>query len=235
MSDIYTVPYSTFSKRLDDWLIELGGEVTNLTLDLFNRAQDWLLLRRDWEDLIVRYELTLSNDSASLPSDLSRILRVWHDSDGDGKPDFYYYAYARHDDGYYVSDSFTKSGGHSKTATFYRTPSHTPTVEYIKTLEHFTGSGVEYSFFPPDLLLRTAQKTHIEEADLVGNEYQAIINSHAEMLRDYEASHQYRNRDMRSEVLDDHGDPIDVEQYNLSGDTDRWNDGYDNSYDFGVG
>ena len=193
-------------------------------------------MRRDWEDLIVRYSLSsLSAKSQSLPADFGRVVRLWHDSDGDGRADYWYYAYGKYDDGYYISDDFEKATGHSKTITFYRSPTHTPTLEYIKTLDHFEGTGTEYSFFPPDLLLRTAQKVHIEEADLVGNEYQAIINAHAELLRDYEVAHQYRNRDMRNEILDDYGDPIDVEQYNLSGDTDRWNDGYDNSYDHGLG
>lgn len=234
MSTIYDVLYATFSKRLTDWLREVGGEVTDLTLDLCNRAQDWLWLRRDWEDLIVRQTLSLTDKSASLPSNFGRVLRVWHDSDEDGKPDYYYYRQARYDDGYYISDSFTKAAGHSKTITFFQDPTHTVTLEYIKTLDHFVGSGDEYSFFTPDLLIRTAQKIHIEESDLVGKEYEAIINSHAELLRDYEVAHQYRNSDMRMESLDDHGDPIETESYNLIGDTDRWNGGYSNDYDHGI-
>lgn len=235
MSTIYNVPYSTFSKRLTDWLTTVGGEVSNLTLDLANRGMDRLWLEADWEDLIGRQVLSLTDKSASLPDDFGRVVRVWHDSDSDGKPDFYYYAYANHDNGYYISDSFAKATGHNKTITFYRDPSHTPTVEYVKALTHFTaGEDAEYSFFPPDLLIRAAQMTHIEEADLVGNEFDAIERSYNAMLYKYKATHQFKNRDMYHEMRDELGDRIENDQYNLTGDLDVWADGYDNSYDRGL-
>ena len=235
MSDIYTVPYSTFSKRLDDWLREAGGEVEDLTLDLYNRALDFLLLEADWEELLVRYQLSsLSSNSQALPADCSRIVRCWHDSNGDGKPDWYYYEHANVETGYYLSSSFDINTGRSKTITFYRSPNYDPYIEYIKTLTHFTGEGTEYSFFPHDLLTRTAQLIHIGEADLVGKEYEAILFQQDKMMRNYKTTHQYKNRDMASQINDNAGYPIEVEDYNLTADIDRNIGPYDNDYDYGL-
>ena len=234
MSHIENEPYSTFSKRMTDWLLTVGGEVADLTLDLFNRGQDHLWLKRDWEDLLVRTELSLTDNSVALPSDFGRVVRVWHDSNSDGKPDFYYYARGRYDDGFYIADTFAKATGHSRTINFFRSPSHTPTLEYIKLLDHFVGSGTEYSYFPPLLLMRAAQKVHIEESEhLDGNAFNAIMNSYAEELSNYEASNQFRGRDMRAEILDDNGTRVDMEGYNLGGDMQRYNSGFPNDYHLG--
>lgn len=234
MTNILTEPYSTFSKRLDDWLRESGGEVVNLTLDLINRAQDWLWVHRDWDELVTRLELTVTNKAATMPADFGRVVRVGHDADGDGLMDYFYYAYGRVDDGYYWKNDFTKAAGHVRSLVFYRDPTHAPTLEYVRALDHFEGSGTEYSFFPPDLVVRTAQKIHIGEADIGKNEYGIIVQEHAELLRQYERTHMHRNRDMRNIVLDNEGDEIDTEQYNLGGDGDHWNDVYSNSYDSGL-
>ena len=240
MSNLYTVPYSTFMKRLDDWLRENGGSVVDLPLDLLNRAIDRLMLYKDWEGLIVRYPLTITSQVAALPANFSREVRVWHDSNSDGKGDYYYYAHANHDDGYFKNDAFTMAAGHVNTLTFYRDPPHTVTCEYIRALDHFTGNddgqaaNYEYSYFPSDLVVRTAQMIHTEEADIAEPEVNVITNARAVLLKEYESTHQYRNRDFRHEVNDFAGDDVENTQYNLAGDGDRWNGGYDNSYDYGL-
>lgn len=227
-----TETFATIKKRLQDWLDSDGGEVTNRPLDLLNRAQNWLQQRRAWQGLVKRSALTVASRQATLPSDLLRIIRVWWDSDSDNQPDFHFYDHGRYDDGYYVTDSFAKATGHSKVIKFYKDPTHTPYVEYQWALDDFADSGTEYSYFPGDLLLRTAQKIHIEESGLVGPEYSAIENSQKEMLNDYEASHQYINIDPRTVMLDNSGEIVDTEDYDVQGGSrDRFSDAYDNSYD----
>ena len=230
--------YATFKQQLDDTITgESGDSTVDLVLAYFNRAQDFLWQRRPWQELITRVQLTMTTSTtASLPAACGRLIRVWYDSDSDGRPDKYFFNNGKYDDGYYITNTFTKAGGHVRTISFYRGPDHTPYIEYLRLLERFTGtgSGDEYSYFPPNLLVKTAQKIHIEESDLVGNEYKAILDAWAEEIRDYEQSHQWLNIDMRMQNNDDAGDPIETEQYNLETATsERYNDGYDNSYDLG--
>jgi hypothetical protein len=236
MASFLDEPYSTFSKRLTDWLNTAGGEVTNLTLDLFNRAQYRLMTYRPWEGLIVRQSLTLSSTKTSaLPTDFTgTVISVYIDTDADGKPDMYFYRNGNPSNGYRLTNVFVKATGHSWTITFFATPSPNPVIVYPKALPDFAGTGTEYSFFPPDLLLAAAKAIHIEESDLVGDEYQAVLNNYATLLRDYEQANQYQNTEMRMAVLDDSGDEVGVDDYDMCGGSETDVAGfYDNSHDLG--
>jgi len=235
MGTFLNEPYLTFSKRLTDWLNTSGGEVSNLPLDLLNRAQYRLWAYRAWEGLIVHQSLTLSSNASSLPSDFAgAVVLVYIDTNSDGKPDMYFYRNGNASSGYKLVDVFVKATGHAWTITFFATPGGTPVIVYPKALPDFEGTGTEYSFFPPDLLLAAAKVIHIEESDLVGPEYQAVLNSYATLLRDYEQSNQYQNTELRMSVLDDAGDEIGVDDYDLEGGSETDVSGvWDNDRDLG--
>lgn len=202
--------YSNISNRFNDWLQEIGGgNVSDVALDTLNRAQAWLLGYMHWDGIIKRETLTVSSGSATLPTDLIAILEIYTDSDSDGKPDAYYYNEAGTNDGYYITNSFTKAAGQSKTINFYDSNiSNSPTVVYLGDLTDFTGSGTEYSYFPGELLLRTAQMLRIEETGLVGAEMTVIINSQQRLLRDYVEMEQNQNAEPRMRVNDMLGNEV---------------------------
>jgi hypothetical protein len=236
MATFLNEPYSTFSKRLTDWLNTAGGEVTNLTLDLFNRAQYVLWAYRAWSSLIQQSTLTLVSNTvpaANFPAGFGGIIcAIGIDTNSDGKLDRFFYKDGDVAWGYKIINSFSKATGHSWAITFFSTPSANPILVYPKALDDFAGSGTEYSYFPPELLISQAQVTHIEEAGLVGNEYQAIINKHEKLLRDYEQAHQYQNIEMRMRQLDNEGDEISNEAYDMAGGSDSARHQYfDNNYD----
>jgi hypothetical protein len=235
MANFLTEPYSTFSKRLTDWLNTSGGEVTNLTLDLLNRAQQWLCLYRAWDGLTVRTQLTLSDKDITLPSTFSgACVAVYTDSNGDGKPDKYYYRDGEVGSGYRAQNTFAKATGHSWKFTFFAAPASNPVVVFPVPLDDFAGTGTEYSFFPTNLLLATAKKLHIEESDLVGPEYESILRAHDELLREFEHSHQHQNIEWRMRQLDTDGNEVGNEGYDLNGGSETaFLDEYDSSYDMG--
>ena len=234
MAGFHSDLYATIEKRLLDWLpyADTGGNVTNLAKDLLNRAQRELWQYRAWENLIKRQDLTLTAKAASLPADFGRVVSVFHDTDGDGMPDFYYFnrsAYA--DNGYRIADVFVKATGHAWTITFWASPSSTPTLEYQAILEDFAGTGTEYSFFPGDLLMLTAQKIHGAEADMVGAEFGVNKQAWQESIRDYEQANQWVNINSEMNLVDAVGQTVEMETFDLFEGSGDVRNSFDNSYD----
>ena len=233
----YNETYANIENRLNDWLQVSGGSVSNLALDLLNRAQDSLWEFDNWQQLVKEQDLTLTDNACSLPADFGKVIAVGHDSDGDGKMDFWYFQDSPHaDTGYKIRDTFTKAAGHSWTITFFTSPSNTVTLIYQVVLSDFEDSETaEYSFFPADLLLLEAQYIHLVDSGQVdANEHKALVSRRWEKLTDYWQAHQYRNVDMRMVQLDTHGDPIATEQYSMDGASDGLDVGdHDPDYDLG--
>ncbi len=231
--------YANISNRFKDWLTDqsnTGNNVANITKDTLNRAQSKLWLYRAWDDLLKEQDLTLTSNSVALPADFGRVVKVFSDSDNDGKPDTYFYSNGSQDRGYYIRDTFTKAGGHVWTIYFYQSPSSTATLLYVVRLTDFEDSGTEYSFFPGDLVLRQAQLLHLEDSQLTdGNNYTAIKNDFDALMRDYEQAHQFVNEDGSPQTLDTEGQEIITEQYSLDsgGGSSIYDDGHIPSYDRG--
>lgn len=233
----FTDTYEDIEKRLNDWLIDEGGNVTDLALDLLNRAQKSLWNAAPWEYLIVDLALTLNASRAVvLPVGFGKVIDVYHDSDGDGRPDFHYYKDGRLDNGYTIRDSFSKASGHSFTMTFFASPSVVPHLLYQKQLDDFAGTGTEYSYFPGDLLLLQAQFIHLTDAGVIeNNEYKPIVSRYEREMHQYKVAHQWVNEEMRVIVNDDSGVEIATDQYSLDGGSDGILDSNrrDPSYDRG--
>lgn len=236
--------YSTFTpvyNRFKDWLRgytgNTGNNVSDRALDYLNRAQDYLWNYRDWQNLLKRQTLTLDSDrKVTMPSDYGKTHIVFYDTNGDNHPDGYYHEnHHLRDHSYYLRDTFDESTGHSFEMEFNGTPPYTPILEYKYKLNDYTGEGTEYNFFPDELLLRTAQKMHLEDSDMVtGQVYSMINNSFLENIRDYTQAHQWVDMEMNWVSLDDFGDMADVEEYNLLeggdsrlGRSDRYSNDYD--------
>lgn len=230
--------YTEFQNRIQDWLnaAGTGANISDLPLDLANRAQMWLTMYKPWSDMIKVTTLTVTDNEASMPSDFARLVSVYYDVDSDGKPEGYYYNQGRINGGYKLVDSFTKDSGHSRKIVFFNTLSQTPVLKYQFKLDDFTGSGTEYSFFPGNLLLRTAQRLHIVETGLTDREMLILIDEQKKDLRDYEQAHHYVDAEMRLSINDDNGLEIDTYAVDLAGNIDGGRDrtrGLSRSTDFG--
>lgn len=211
-----------------------GDDVADFALSYLNRARRKLNGYRPWKLLLVkRLSMSLTDRSYDLPEDLARINQVYEDQDDDGLPDFFYYENStRTDDGYYITETYTKAAGWSRTITFYSAPSSTPYMDYIPALDDFTGEGDEYCFFPGELLLATAKMFQLEDDGRIStDEYKLIYNRFQEEERDFTQA-QVENYDMRMEVKDDRGKRVGVESYSLSGGADESGGSrYDNDVD----
>jgi hypothetical protein len=68
----------------------------------------------------------------------------------------------------------------------------------------------------------------------VGKEYEAILNLQGALMRDYEQSHQFQNIEWRMRQIDQSGDEIENEAYDLdAGSEASFQDDYNNGYDLG--
>lgn len=229
-SDLYSDIKNAFLDWMDDTDNE-GNNVADVALLTINRAQHNLERYDTWDGLVKDYALSLTDKTAILPSDIGELIAVYHDSNSDGKPDWYYYRDGDYSSGYKIRQTFNKATGHSATIQFFNNPSNTPIVRYKAKLADFTGEGSEYSYFPFDLLLLEAQYIHITESGLVGNDYQAVMNRRKEILRDYRQEHQYKNNDMRVVQRDYRGWQINNDAYSLTGEEQPLRDGLSNDFD----
>jgi len=234
---MYSETYETLSKRFKEWVTDrdhTGSYVSDIILDYINRAKEVLCDKAFWEDLMKQSSLTLTNKVASLPSDYAKTYGVFHDSDGDGKPDFFYYNNGKYENGYRLQRTFSKAAGSSFTMSFFRDPSYTVTLLYQALLEDYTGEGTEYLFFPGELMLKQAQILYKEDADDVGGDYDRLVVAFNKLLTEFKAGHQYSNPDFKMEQNDAQGNVVQNENYNLLDGGNGDNHSYDNSTDTGL-
>lgn len=221
---------SDIRNRLKDWLIYASSSsyVPNVDLDLLNRANQWLQAYRQWDSLIKTVALTMDSTGrvAILPTDVKSIIDVYVDSTVVGLPMLHFYE----DDNdvairYTKQYTYDKSTGGVWTITF---PSvspllSNPKMKYTVMLPDFVGVDengveiVEYSFFPPELLLRCAQKIHAEEKGLTGDNIVAVLNSFNEQLRIYENMAQFNNQKPDLTPKNKFGMPIKITGHAMDG------------------
>jgi hypothetical protein len=219
---VWNEPISLIRARLRDLTVfnGTGWNVQNYDLDLLNRAQMWLSTYKDWTLLTKRSVLTIGTDrSASLPSDLNSVIAVYADLDGSGIPAVFYTL----DDidvgkRYLFENDYTVAGGHVWKIRFPANAilSGTIYIHYSFRLADYTGSETpEYSFFPPNLLLRCAQKIHIEDKGMTGDSAQFAINAFNEELRKFETNSQLNNVVYDTVPHNAYGQPIKINGYQL--------------------
>lgn len=219
---VWREPISLIRARLRDITVfnGTGWNVSNYDLDLLNRAQMWLATCKDWTLLTKRAALTIGTDrAASLPSDLNSTIAVYSDLDGSGIPAVFYTL----DDidvakRYQFENEYTMATGHVWKIRFPANAiiSGTIYIHYSFILPDFTGSDTpEYSFFPSNLLLRCAQKIHIEDKGITGDSVQVAINAFNEELRKFEINSQLNNVVYDTVPHNAYGQPIKIPGYQL--------------------
>jgi hypothetical protein len=229
MTQAYTQDlYATIINRLNDWLNVAGGNVSDIGLDLMNRAQARLQREVEWDGRIYRHTCVMTGLSTPMPDNFLQEVRVFHDLNGDGKPDYFYYQNGDAQNGYKKEDVFALATGHVITFTFFSPLQGTPIVEYIPVLADFTGTGTEYSYFPGELILKLAQLIHSEEMpdDMTNGGLKAIEKSYQMQLQEYRRAHYGANRDTKRIITDYHGNSIRPGNMSLDG----MNDGRSSSF-----
>jgi hypothetical protein len=229
---------STIRKRFRNWALynSLDSEVEHLDLDYLNRARQWLeQYRWKWDPLTTIVTLTLDSTlSAQCPADMKTILEVYCDTAGTGKPDIWFYE-DHSDPAFRYTKLYTPktvtggvtSGGYwtVQFATLANAFLSNPKLKYARFLDDYVGYDeggaeiVEYSFFPGNLLLRTAQKLFIEDKGLDPNNSSVILKSFTEELRNYEVSIQGNNHVCDFTPKNKFGVPIHVTGYAMDGST----------------
>lgn len=219
-------PLSKVKARLENWLMygKQGSRVDDLALDLLNRAKDWLCEYRAWDHLIKTVALSLSGQSAVLPSDIQSILEVYVDTNGDGKPDFWYYL--NHPDvafRYTIEGTYNATTGQVLTISFPNNAAipSAPRMKYASGLSDYTGADGELCYFPPNLLLRCAQKIFVEDKGKTGDSEQLLLNAFWEDLKRYESMVQHSNQALDLTVKNKFGMPIKIYGHQLDGSGDR--------------
>ena len=231
--------FSDLQPRLKSWL-QIDDEssfITSTSLDLLNRAQNWLVLYKPWSTLQKRSVLTVTNKVASAPSDFAYELQLYSKPSDNNAPTVFYYREKRRERGYEIVDSFDKSTGHAPAFTFYTAPSFDVYLLYIRTLEDFTGTGDEYTFFPGEMLLNAAKFLHASEMGMDMGEISQIKSALDETIQMYIKTHQYANAELRMQVNDEIGNPLDIASYNMLGSEPSITNScanFDRDYDCGL-
>jgi hypothetical protein len=232
----YNEKISTIRARLSDWLKITGGAVTNLDLDLLNRAHQWLQSYRNWDCLKKTVALSVADNliegvtypkSSILPIDLDTIFSVYVDNATVGMPNIYFYENDNDIAQRYTKQYLFNSADATKSFWLITWPSVSPLLsgpkcEYLRIVPDFTGSEAdEYSFFPGELLLRCAQKIRIDEKGLTGDNNQALLLSFREVLSQFERMNQANN--VRPDMVPKNkwGRPIHINGYTLGGGSRR--------------
>lgn len=216
-NETYTQDIKPF---ISDWLVNnnKGKLITDPVLSLANRAQKYLWLEREWQNLFKDVLLTIVSSSASLPAGFGREVMIGSDMSGSGKIDFFYKKLGGIGKGYKISDAFTKSGGHSYTITFF-SPYYSSTgiwLTYMSPLESFTGTGTENSYFPADLVVKCARYLFMTDKGM-DKEYQLYKTEYDNALLKYSNAVQHNNTDMSFKLNDSNGNPVYFEGYSLDG------------------
>jgi hypothetical protein len=218
----WNTPVSTIINRLRDIIIfsDTGNNIENLALDLLNRAQNWLSMYRQWDYLKKVTELTVgANHIAILPSDVNSIISIYSDIEGVGKPSIYYHLNANDiAERYELYDTFSVVTGHSWYVQF---PSAVPILEPLFIAYTYNLADIaptdSFTFYPSELLLRCAQKLHIEDKGLTGDSIDVALRAFHEQLDNFVRNSQHVNHKMDLSVKDKWGNPIKLQGYRHDG------------------
>lgn len=219
---VWKEPISQIRKRLNDTMVfsSTGWKMENEDLDLLNRAQQWLAQYKEWTIMTKRSVLTIASDrTAAIPVDANSIKAIYADLDGSGIPAVFYTLedidIAKR---YLFINNFDKSTGHSWSIQFPNEAiiQGTLYIVYSFVLPDFEGTeAAEYSFFPPNLLLRCAQKIHCEDKGITGDSAVLLVNAFNEELRKFEMNAQLNNVSYDMTPHNAYGVPVKMTGYNL--------------------
>lgn len=211
--------FSDIANRFQTWLQanNVGNLVVNNRKDYLNRAQRWLQIEKPWEGLVVDTSITINNGVASLPSDFISLIALGHSINSDGRIDWYYYRDSYGSSGYRPVSTFSKYSGQTWSLKFFTGYPYQPNIcRYQKKLDDFVDTGVEYSFFPGELLLKVGQLLRIEDYEPEGRDYNTTKIAIDRLLKKYK-NMEYQNNKMVFNTLDDNGNVLSFDSHSLDG------------------
>jgi hypothetical protein len=133
-----------------------------------------------------------------MPVDYGKLINLMWDSNGDGIPEGYFDVNGSDPLRFCeIREEFDVSTGMTFSVYFGRVPSFTPMVRYIANLNDFRevdseGQALtEYSFFPAELLLKTAEMLHLQEKGSDTATLGTVSQAHIDLLTQFE---QWQNR-----------------------------------------
>jgi len=210
--------YSTLLASVSKWCAGTPQMITtNADLLVYiNRAQKHIEGKQILNPLLKISALTITDSTASVPSDFRKFLDMRADSDGDG---VYEYPYFIGKDFEFVR-TFAKATGwtisllfHVQTNRYMYDPIY---LIYQKALEKFTGTGDEYLYFPIELMDAATKLLIAKDSGEVGSEYVAIRDMFNDLYRDFTLMCNDRNNKTYRSIPDIHGNPIQVDFERLS-------------------
>ena len=211
--------FADIANRFELWsqANNAGSTIANSRKDYLNRAQRWLQLEKPWEGLVTDSSLTITDGIAPLPNDYITLVTLGYSVNSDSKINWYYYRDADGGEGYRPVPTFSKSTGLSWTLHFFTGYPYQPNIcRYQKKLDDFEDTGVEYSFFPGELLLKVAHLLRIEDYEPEGKDYNTVKIAIDRLLKKYK-NREYQNNKMSLEVLDDYGNKLQFSNTTLNG------------------
>jgi hypothetical protein len=225
---------ATLINRIKDVLVysDYGNNITNLALDMANRAQAWISMYRPWDFLKKVVTLTIGADRiCSLPTDLNTILRIYvNNGDGGQYVDYYPDAPAV-EERYELFDDFTASAGH---VWYIQLPSAASIVgplslKYTYDLPNITAED-QFLFYPSELLLRAAHKLHIADKGLTGDRVDNALAEFERVMANFIRNSQHMNQKMDLNIHNKYGTPVKIGGHALDGSGSiRYHSPYQNS------
>lgn len=196
--------------------------ISDVVLDHAQRAQDTLWSEKEWSPLIKRAALTVTDLVGTLPSDFGRFIvgGVYDDTNGDGRPDYYYYLNGDENHGYHWQNDFSdNTSAPALQIKFFNQP-QTPYIAYVAKLPDLTDSG-QYLFFPEDLMIAQMIFDWVTDRDKTdGNAYQAAVNRLTDAKRRFVNTVQYQNNSPITEIRGPDGHRAYQDLYNLDSGSD---------------
>lgn len=206
---------------------------SNLGLEVYNQAQDHILMHTLWRDLMVVTQLDIdSNNQITMPSDFGRCISVYTDSSNVGKPDWYYYL--DHPD---ISKRYTETvdwdsdtGVRTFKFTFPSSSgiSSSPYVVYQKVLDDATQAEIDedtkYSFFPKGIMLVAAKLILQDYYGVAANQDPNwILKRFDDEMKDLSQYATYNNAPLDFIVHDGSGEPTYINGMKLDGSNPQYN------------
>jgi hypothetical protein len=204
----------------------------NLSLSIFNQAQDWLCMYKPWRDLRVLTQLVLdANKKITMPADFGCCIHVYTDPTNIGKPMYQYYLNHIDIARRYTEEVTVDDTTGIRTIKFCFPPTifipSNPWVVYSRVLSNATteeSTAGKYSFFPKNIMLVVVKKMLQDYYGEAANQDPNWINLRInEEMKMFEAYAYNNNVPLDLSIHDQFGNPVFIGGGSLDGSKPRLN------------
>jgi len=228
--------YADAKKVLTAWnnMANDNSDVGDVALNLINRAVSTLWDYHPWDYQTKKLSLTPAGRIASFPSDFGKVIDIYSEPAGNGRPFTFFYRNGDSNTGYEMRATYSKSALTTWEVEFYAAPVTTIILNYQFDLEDFTGAGTEYLPFPVELVILQAKIIGMSDNGIPNTgEYNIVDKELSQKLRDFQQAHQYSNPDPLAQLKDANGYPVHTQAYTMNGSFSNQHFGFENSRDLG--